>query len=160
MGMVDLRLADAKGISAIDIAETSSATCVALRARRMSRIITRIYDDAMRPLGLTASQFTLLTEVAKQDGVTAVEIGGDLDIEKSTLSRNLKRLVALKLIDMDPPAGRGGRGLHLTAMGDAALRSAFPVWRDTQSRVETALGDESTGTFDRLLLSAEKLVHA
>jgi DNA-binding MarR family transcriptional regulator len=160
MGMVELGLSDAKSYSALEIAETSSATCVALRARRMSRIITRIYDDAMRPLGMTASQFTLLTEVAKQDGVTAVEIGGDLDIEKSTLSRNLKRLCALKLIDMDPPAGRRGRGLHLTDKGEAALRSAFPIWRATQIKVETALGDESSGTFDRLLLSAEKLVHA
>jgi DNA-binding MarR family transcriptional regulator len=160
MGIVDLRLTDANAISALDIAETSSASCMALRARRMSRIITRIYDDAMRPLGLTASQFTLLTEVAKQDGVTAVEIGGDLDIEKSTLSRNLKRLCALKLIDMDPPAGRRGRGLHLTEKGDAALHTAFPIWRETQSKVEHALGNDSTGTFDRLLLSAERLVHA
>ena len=52
--------------------------------------------------------------VVQQDGITAVEIGYTLDIEKSTLSRNLKRLIALGLIEMDPPAGRRGRGLHLT----------------------------------------------
>ena len=45
--------------------------------------------------GITASQFTLLTQLAQQDGITAVEIGHALDIEKSTLSRNLKRLMAL-----------------------------------------------------------------
>jgi len=146
--------------SASQIAESSSACCVALRARRMSRIITRIYDEAMRPLGLTASQFTLLTAVAQQDGVTAAEIGFDLDIEKSTLSRNLKRLVSLKLIAMDPPAGRRGRGLHLTEPGEKAIQTAFPVWRNTQERVEAALGDESTGTFDRLLDSAEKMLAA
>lgn len=154
------KMMDANGMTAFQIAQTSSATCVALRARRMSRIITRIYDDALRPLKITASQFTLLTAVAQQDGVTAAEIGFDLDIEKSTLSRNLKRLVALKLIQMDPPAGRRGRGLHLTPAGEEALHSAYPVWRSTQQRVETVLGNESTGTFDRLLNSAEKLVHA
>lgn len=147
-------------MSPAEIAETSSSCCVALRARRMSRIITRIYDDAMRPLGLTASQFTLLTCVAQQDGVTAAEIGFDLDIEKSTLSRNLKRLVALRLIDMDPPAGRRGRGLHLSVKGADALRMAFPVWRTTQSRVIDVMGGESTGTFDRLLTSAERLLAA
>jgi len=126
----------------------------------MSRIITRIYDEALRPLGLTASQFTLLTAVAQQDGVTAAEIGFDLDIEKSTLSRNLKRLVSLKLIAMDPPAGRRGRGLHLTEPGEKAIQMAFPVWRNTQERVEAALGDESTGTFDKLLDSAEKMLAA
>lgn len=147
-------------LSAAEIAETSSSCCVALRARRMSRIITRVYDDAMRPLGLTASQFTLLTAVAQQDGVTAAEIGMDLDIEKSTLSRNLKRLVSLRLILMDPPAGRRGRGLHLTPAGEAAIKSAFPVWKNTQARVTSILGGESTGTFDKMLVSAEKLLAA
>ena len=147
-------------LSAAEIAETSSSCCVALRARRMSRIITRIYDDAMRPLGLTASQFTLLTAVAQQDGVTAAEIGFDLDIEKSTLSRNLKRLVALKMIAMDPPAGRRGRGLHLTPRGEESIRNAYPVWRLTQTRVVDTMGGESTGTFDKLLSSAERLVAA
>ncbi len=158
MGRLSLVTND--GATAAKIAEESSACCVALRARRMSRIITRIYDDAMRPLGLTASQFTLLTAVAQQDGITAAEIGFDLDIEKSTLSRNLKRLVSLRHIKMDPPAGRRGRGLHLSLLGEEAIRSAFPVWRNTQERVETALGNESSGTFDRLLLSAEKLIAA
>ena len=55
-----------------------------------------------------------LTQLAQQDGITAAEIGFTLDIEKSTLSRNLKRLLALGHINMDPPAGRRGRGLHLT----------------------------------------------
>lgn len=147
-------------LTAAEIAERSSAVCVALRARRMSRIITRVYDDAMRPLGLTASQFTLLTAVAQMNGITAAEIGVDLDIEKSTLSRNLKRLVALKLITMDPPAGRRGRGLHLTPAGEQAIFSAFPVWRQTQERVNGALGETSASKFDDLLVQAEKLMAA
>jgi DNA-binding MarR family transcriptional regulator len=95
-----------------EIAETTAATCLATRVRQLSRIVTRVYDDALRPLGITASQFTLLTQLAQQDGITAVEIGHTLDIEKSTLSRNLKRLLALGHLTMDPPAGRRGRGLH------------------------------------------------
>ncbi|HSR82155.1 MAG TPA: MarR family transcriptional regulator, partial [Hyphomicrobiaceae bacterium] len=78
-----------------DIAESASAACISTRVRQLSRIVTRVYDDALRPLGITASQFTLLTQLAQQDGITAVEIGHSLDIEKSTLSRNLKRLLAL-----------------------------------------------------------------
>ena len=90
------------------IAESTSAVCISTRVRQLSRIVTRVYDDALRPLAITASQFTLLTQLAQQDGITAVEIGHSLDIEKSTLSRNLKRLLALGLIIMDPPAGRRG----------------------------------------------------
>src|SRR3990170_6113376 len=134
---LDRRPSDA-AISAI--AEASSDTCLATRVRQLSRIITRVYDDAMRPLGITASQYTLLAQLASRDGITAVEIGHDLDIEKSTLSRNLKRLLALGLIIMDPPAGRRGRGLHLTPKGETVIRSAFPVWQDAQRRALTALG--------------------
>ena len=118
------------------------------------------YDDAMRPLGITASQFTLLTQLAAQDGITAVEIGHALDIEKSTLSRNLKRLLALGHITMDPPAGRRGRGLHLTPKGEAVLKDAFPVWQDAQKRAFTVMGAESRNTLDGLLMQAEKLAAA
>jgi DNA-binding MarR family transcriptional regulator len=126
----------------------------------LSRIITRVYDDAMRPLGITASQYTLLAQLAARDAITAVEIGHELDIEKSTLSRNLKRLLALGHINMDPPAGRRGRGLHLTPKGQAILKDAFPIWQDAQKRAFMVMGAESRNTLDHLLHQAEKLVPA
>jgi DNA-binding MarR family transcriptional regulator len=141
-----------------DIAETTAASCLATRVRQLSRIITRVYDDAMRPLGITASQYTLLAQLAARDGITAVEIGHELDIEKSTLSRNLKRLLALGLIIMDPPAGRRGRGLHLTPKGQGVLRDAFPVWQSAQTHATAVMGADSRGTLDGLLKQAEKLV--
>ncbi|MGQ0673611.1 MAG: MarR family winged helix-turn-helix transcriptional regulator [Hyphomicrobium sp.] len=141
----------------LDIAEATSAGCLATRVRQLSRIITRIYDDALRHLGITASQYTLLAQLASRDGITAVEIGTELDIEKSTLSRNLKRLLALGHIIMDPPAGRRGRGLHLTSKGQSVLREAYPVWQGAQSRTIAVMGPESRGTLDSLLRQAEKL---
>lgn len=151
----------AKGPANIaDIAESTSASCLATRVRQLSRIITRLYDDAMRPLGITASQYTLLAQLASRDGITAVEIGHDLDIEKSTLSRNLKRMLALDHISMDPPAGRRGRGLHLTPKGQAVLRDAFPIWQGAQSRAISVLGTESRAILDTLLRQAERLAAA
>lgn len=141
-----------------EIAENTSTLCLATRVRQLSRIITRVYDDAMRPLGITASQYTLLAQLAARDGITAVEIGHELDIEKSTLSRNLKRLLALGHIIMDPPAGRRGRGLHLTPKGQAVLRDAYPIWREAQTRAQTAMGMDSREILDGLLGRAEKLV--
>jgi hypothetical protein len=87
-----------------EIAESTCAACISTRVRQLSRIITRVYDDALRPLGITASQST-----ADAAGSTGWNYGGGdrplLDIQ-STLSRNLKRLLALGHINMDPPAGR------------------------------------------------------
>ena len=144
--------------SIADIAETTAGACLATRVRQLSRIITRVYDDAMRPLGITASQYTLLAQLAARDSITAVEIGHELDIEKSTLSRNLKRLLGLGHINMDPPAGRRGRGLHLTPKGQAILKDAFPIWQDAQTRAVSAMGAESRNVLDALLNQAEKLV--
>jgi DNA-binding MarR family transcriptional regulator len=143
-----------------EIAENTSAACLSTRIRQLNRIITRVYDDAMRPLGITASQFTLLTQLAQQDGITAVEIGHTLDIEKSTLSRNLKRLLNDGHITMDPPAGRRGRGLHLTPKGEAVIQQGYPVWRDAQVRTTRVMGPESRSTLDAFLSQAEKLAAA
>jgi DNA-binding MarR family transcriptional regulator len=140
-----------------EIAEQTSNGCLASRVRQLSRIVTRVYDDAMRPLGITASQYTLLAQLGQQDGITAVEIGFTLDIEKSTLSRNLKRLLVLSLIDMEPPAGRRGRGLHLTPKGQAMIKEAYPVWQEAQSRAASMMGADCRGTLDILLHGAERL---
>lgn len=140
-----------------DIAASTAAMCLATRVRQLSRIITRVYDDVMRPLGITASQYTLLAQLASRDGITAVEIGHELDIEKSTLSRNLKRLLALGHIIMDPPAGRRGRGLHLTPKGQAVLKEAYPIWQGAQTRAIAAMGADSRERLDDLLGHAEKL---
>ncbi len=146
--------------SIAEIAENTSAACLSTRIRQLSRIITRVYDDAMRPLGITASQFTLLTQLAQQDGITAVEIGHSLDIEKSTLSRNLKRLLNDGHITMDPPAGRRGRGLHLTPKGESVIQQGYPVWREAQTRTMRVMGPESRSTLDGFLTQAEKLAAA
>lgn len=142
------------------IAEAQAEMCLATRVRQLSRIVTRVYDDALRPLGITASQYTLLAQLASRDGITAVEIGHELDIEKSTLSRNLKRLLALGHIVMDPPAGRRGRGLHLTPKGQAVLKDAYPIWQDAQKRTVGAMGSDSRSVLDSLLSHAEVLAAA
>ena len=142
------------------IAQTTSQSCISTRVRQLSRIVTRVYDDALRSHKITASQFTLLTQLAQTDGITAAEIGIDLDIEKSTLSRNLKRLLSLGHITMDPPAGRRGRGLHLTLKGQAVIRDAFPVWQMAQKRAQDVMGKESRESLDLLLSQAEKMAAA
>ena len=142
------------------LATSTTDACIATRVRQLSRIITRVYDDALRPHKITASQFTLLTQLAQTDGITAAEIGLELDIEKSTLSRNLKRLLALGHIVMDPPAGRRGRGLHLTPRGQKVIREAFPLWQAAQRRATDVMGKESREMLDSLLTQAEKLAAA
>jgi len=67
-------------------------------------------------------------------------------------------LLALGHIIMDPPAGRRGRGLHLTPKGQAVLVDAFPIWRDAQERATNILGATTRSILDDLLGQADKLV--
>ncbi|MFM2422011.1 MAG: hypothetical protein RL291_541 [Pseudomonadota bacterium] len=151
-------VATAQPVTIVDMAKATSQTCIASRVRQLSRIITRVYDDALRPLGITASQFTLLTQLAMRDGITAVEIGHELDIEKSTLSRNLKRLLSIGHLTMDPPAGRRGRGLHLTPKGIEVIQRAYPIWTNAQAHAMRVMGSDSRRTLDGLLDQAEQLI--
>ena len=59
---------------------------------------------------------------------------------------------------MDPPAGRRGRGLHLTPKGQAVLKDAYPIWQSAQSKANSALGADSRGKLDDLLALASKLI--
>ena len=64
---------------------------------------------------------------------------------------------AIELIEMDPPAGRRGRGLHLTPKGQVMIKDAYPVWNEAQRRATAILGIESRTALDQLLHNAEKL---
>src|SRR5262249_16887201 len=110
--------------------------------------------------GVRAGNFAVGPRPAQQDATTAVEIGHSLDIEKSTLSRNLKRLLALGHLTMDPPAGRRGRGLHLTPKGEAVIKQAYPVWMAAQSKTIAIMGIQSRSMLDDLPVQAEKLAAA
>jgi len=63
-------------------------------------------------------------------------------------------------ITMDPPAGRRGRGLHLTPKGAQVIQLGYPVWREAQSRTINVMGTESRSTLDTFLTQAERLAAA
>ena len=143
-----------------EIAESTSAACISTRVRQLSRIITRVYDDAMRPSASRPASSRCSPSSPSRTASRRWRSATTLDIEKSTLSRNLKRLLALGHITMDPPAGRRGRGLHLTPKGQMVIQQGFPVWREAQTRTIRVLGPESRNTLDGLLGQAEKLAAA
>jgi DNA-binding MarR family transcriptional regulator len=106
--------------------------CMASRVRRLERRLTRIYDDALRAHGLTGSQLTLLVATQLSGKTTAAEVGRRVDLEKSTVSRNLARLATAGLVDVSD-------GLRITARGAAAIVACHPAWRDAQRRAREAL---------------------
>ena len=116
-------------------AELFAAQCLAMRARRLSRELTRLYEHEMKGLGITAARFNVLVAIATNPGVRAHQLVGPLAIEKSTLSRNLRGMIADGVVEL-----RDGAHLYVTDEGAELLARARPAWDRAQEQARARLG--------------------
>ncbi len=114
--------------------------CAALRARIASRKVSRIFDEALRPLGLKVTQFTLLAAIERGAPSSITELAEALAMERTTLTRNLRVLERRGLIEIGPEGRHRSRPLRVTKKGEALLHAALPVWRNVQDRIVGRLG--------------------
>jgi DNA-binding MarR family transcriptional regulator len=117
--------------------------CLAQRARFLERTLARIYDGALRDVGVTGSQLSMLVAIALLPEPSAAAVGRRLDLEKSTVSRNLARLVAAGLVS-------DRAGLALTPRGTAALRAGHAAWRTAQRQARARLGAQQLALLSAL----------
>jgi DNA-binding MarR family transcriptional regulator len=115
--------------------------CLLTRTRRISRVITNIYDHEMRSLGVGSAQVSLLATIARLDGASRAEIGRANYQERSTLTRNLALLLKEGWVEELPAEGRS-RPIILSEAGRKLLATAAPRWRAAQAEARTLLGDE------------------
>ena len=125
--------------------------CLLVRARKLVRVLTRIYDAELRPFGLKASQLSLLVLVAKIGPIRRIEIGKCLHLDPSTLTRNLKIMLINGWIQ-EIDDGEDGRGLpvQITAQGHDLLNQIGPAWRKAQTRTEKFLGEDGATLLRKL----------
>lgn len=115
--------------------------CLAIRVRLINRVVSAIYDEALRPHGLKVSQANLLVAIAHQAPVRPVDLSRSIRIEKSTLSRDVEVLRRRGWVESDPPAGGRNQALRLTEAGCDLLRALFPAWERAQAKARECLGD-------------------
>lgn len=123
-----------------------TADCLCFRARRVSRALTRMYDDALRPLGIQATQLTLLNAVAMhgERGATMARLAEILAMDTTTLSRALKPLETAGLLQVARmETDRRVRIARLSEAGARCVQAALPLWTAAHARVVDALGAES-----------------
>jgi DNA-binding MarR family transcriptional regulator len=128
--------------------------CLALRARRLARKISRLYDLALGPVGLDSSQFNILTAIGAATPTPLTEVSALLDLDPSTLSRTIKVLEARGYIAVNGGRGRAGLSLALTERGQDVMAEAVGAWRQVQAKMTASLGEAEVGRiiegFDRL----------
>ncbi|WP_437774458.1 MarR family winged helix-turn-helix transcriptional regulator [Sorangium sp. So ce1097] len=120
-----------------------ASQCALVRVRRASRALTRLYDDSLRPLGLQATQLTMLVAVATcgDQGVRLSALADGLVMDRTTLTRNLVPLEKAGLLRVArAPDDARVRLILLTRQGERAIEAAFPLWEQTQKHVRQQLG--------------------
>ena len=115
--------------------------CIATRLRMADRVITKVYDDALRPHGLKVTQMTMLVVAEDRGLIRQSEVGSELRLDDSTLSRNLERMRANGWLE--EVAGDDARvhSYRLTEAGRDLLDRAIPAWRGAQAEASRLLGD-------------------
>jgi DNA-binding MarR family transcriptional regulator len=123
--------------------------CVAVRLRLLTRAVTRLYNQALRPHGLTTSQMNILVAVSCLGEAKQHDVCQALHLEKSTLSRDLTRMRSQGWID--EVRGEDGRAilLRVTAAGKKLLEKAFPAWQKAQDQAKSLLGEKEVNSFAR-----------
>ncbi len=114
--------------------------CLCLHAQRAARALARRFDEALRPLGLTNQQFSLLMALNRPQPPTMVPVARLLAMDRTTLTAALKPLLRRDLMTVEAdPADRRSRLLKLTKAGHALLLDALPIWRKTHADMAAEL---------------------
>lgn len=114
--------------------------CLCLHIQRAARALARQFDDALRPLGLTNGQFSLLMAINRPEPPAIGPVAQLLAMDRTTLTAALKPLERSGLIIVSLDANdRRSRLLTLTDKGHHLLASALPFWRDAHATVEASL---------------------
>jgi DNA-binding MarR family transcriptional regulator len=114
--------------------------CLCLHVQRAARMVARRFDEALRPLGLTNGQFSLLTSLNRAEPATMGAVAAVLAMDRTTLTAALKPLQRAGFVEVRIDLeDRRTRPLTLTPAGRALLASAVPVWKRTHAQVEGLL---------------------
>lgn len=123
-------------------------SCAVLNLRRAARAVTSRYEAVLRPVGLKATQFSLLVAISLRGPVTISHLAEIMVMDRTTLPRNLKPLEKAGLVNVAAGEDRRTRAVTLTNEGRKMLERALPLWEEAQSVLVKGLGE---ARFDGLL---------
>jgi DNA-binding MarR family transcriptional regulator len=116
--------------------------CACANLRKAARVVTQIFDAALAPSGLKCTQFTLLATARLAGEQTVNGLAEKMVMDRTTLSRNLRRLVRAGLLETIPGDDNRTRLILISTEGKQALGQAYPMWESAQEEVVGALGTE------------------
>ena len=132
-------------------AEIIAGECLAVRVRTLNRAVTALYDEALRPHELRVGQLNLLVAIARMGTARPWDLCRVLQMDKSTLSRDVVVLRRNGWVDVDDSGDGRARPLRLSGQGRALLEAVVPAWRQAQERAEALFDGEAADGLRRVV---------
>lgn len=130
-----------------EVSSEIARNCLLTRTRQISRVLTAIYDEALRPFGVNAPQFSLLVLIVEHGPLSRSDLGRKNHHDRSTLTRNLQPLISQGWVSEGFPGDDcRSRPLSVTQDGKALLRSAASAWSAAQAKARAVLGEAGANT--------------
>ncbi len=130
--------------------EVIARECIAVRLRIANRILTGVYDEALRAHGIKVSQMNILVAISRFGTAKPGDVCGVLHMDPSTLSRNVDRMRARGWLEAVPGGDGRTHLLRLTPEGSRLLRDAVPAWRSAQQKAASMLGEQGVEAVNRI----------
>jgi DNA-binding MarR family transcriptional regulator len=130
--------------------DTIAETCIAVRVRLLNRVITSLYDSAFRPLGVKVSQLNILIVTAKLGLAQPAKVCDILQLDVSTLSRNVERMKASGWLETVAGPDARTQSFRLTLEGKKMIDKAIPVWEKAQSEAAKLLGVDGVSALGKV----------
>lgn len=132
------------------VADKLNADCIADKLRLISRVITSIYDDALRPVGITLNQLNLIVVVARFEPVSPGKVGEWLHMKKSTVSRNINLMSRNGWLKIKPLGKGRSLEIRLLSNGREMLKRSTPKWEMAQRKVNKMLKKQGVKELKRI----------
>ena len=144
-------MAEATAAPEIEAYVEMPETWVSLRLRKATRVVTQLYDEALRPVGLRSTQLPVLITLAARGALSVSDLADGLVLDRTTLIRKLQPLRRRGFIGAGQGEGQRSRRFALTAAGAEAVAAALPLWAQAQARVTEVLGAVESRDLQRTL---------
>ncbi|HEY0062284.1 MAG TPA: MarR family winged helix-turn-helix transcriptional regulator [Telluria sp.] len=124
--------------------------CTCFKLRKLTRAMSRLYDQHMATVGLKTTQYSLLVNAARAP-LPVAELADTLGMERTTLTRNLKPLLDAGFVELKPGADSRQRIVTISAVGRAKVEQAYLAWRAAQTEFEKLMGRDAVRALNEQL---------
>lgn len=131
--------------------------CHCISTRRAANAITAYYDKMLAPCGLSVSQFSLLWSLEGMGSSNVSNLAEQVGLERSTVVRNLKPLLAKKLIADKAGGDKRDRQLTVSALGKKLIAKGIPLWKQAQKNIYQQIGQENIDVFRKVIVNLQQV---